>query len=354
MLSSSFIKKLKWMIVFFIIYTIIFISIFSTLSYTAPFIIAILIALWTYPFKNYLEKKFKMSNSTSAIITTLIFFAIIFSLVSFLVYKITIETRDLVYSIPKFSVTDYNIQNYIDKYKPYYDKIDPTLSVKIEQQISSSLSSLVNITQKLFKWLIAFAMQLPIIFMIVFITLLATYFFLRDMTKMKNKILSIFSTDGKSKFRKISYESNRMFSGYLKSYLIIITLTFVETLIGFSLLHVNYTVILSIICAIFDILPILGIGGIYIPLSIIYLFMGNYFNAITIFLLYIIVSVIRQIVEPKIVSSSLGLHPVSVLAAIFIGIKVKGLTGMIFLIFLMVFYKIFTNYTDDTIEVKDK
>ncbi|MDU1443883.1 MAG: AI-2E family transporter, partial [Clostridium cochlearium] len=51
----------------------------------------------------------------------------------------------------------------------------------------------------------------------------------------------------------------------------------------------------------------------------------------------------RQILEPKIVSSSLGMHPVSILAAIFIGLKAAGISGMFFCIFLVVFYKVLHN-----------
>jgi len=104
---------------------------------------------------------------------------------------------------------------------------------------------------------------------------------------------------------------------------------------------VKYAVILSIIAAIFDILPILGIGGIYIPLALIYMFIQkDYFTSFGILIWYIVVTVVRQILEPKIVSSSLGIHPVAVLASIFIGLKVNGLSGMFFCIFLVVFYKV--------------
>ncbi len=105
---------------------------------------------------------------------------------------------------------------------------------------------------------------------------------------------------------------------------------------------VKYAVILSIICAIADLLPILGIGTIYIPLAIIYFFfIKNYIAAFGIIISYVLVSIIRQIIEPKIVSSSLGIHPVAVLAALFIGLKANGLSGIVFCIFLVVFYNIF-------------
>jgi sporulation integral membrane protein YtvI len=130
---------------------------------------------------------------------------------------------------------------------------------------------------------------------------------------------------------------------YAKTYSLVIFITFLETLVGFSLLNVKYALILSIVCAIFDVLPILGIGAIYLPLAAIFFIVKNYFMGIAIIVLYLIVTIIRQIIEPKFVSASLGLHPVAVLAAIFIGIRAYGFIGMVYLIFIMVFYKILRN-----------
>lgn len=122
--------------------------------------------------------------------------------------------------------------------------------------------------------------------------------------------------------------------------MLIIGITFAETLIVFIIFKIKYAVILSILAAIFDILPVVGISAIYIPLAIFYFFSKKYVQAFGLIISFVIVSIVRQLIEPKIVSSSLGIHPVAVLAAIFIGLKANGLPGMFFCIFLVVFYNI--------------
>jgi len=87
-------------------------------------------------------------------------------------------------------------------------------------------------------------------------------------------------------------------------------------------------------------LPIFGIGAIYIPLIIIFFISSNYVAALGLLISYIVITIVRQIIEPKIVSSSLGINPVAVLASIFIGLKAYGLVGMLFCMFLVVFYNI--------------
>lgn len=87
-------------------------------------------------------------------------------------------------------------------------------------------------------------------------------------------------------------------------------------------------------------MPILGIACVYLPLAIYYWLIGDHIVAIFLLVLYIAVTVVRNIIEPKIVSQSLNLHPVAVLAAMFIGLKAYGFLGMLYLIFLMIFYNI--------------
>ena len=201
----------------------------------------------------------------------------------------------------------------------------------------------INILGSSLNTFLSIALSIPLWITIIFIVILSTYFFSRDMSSIKRRALSIFSESGKEKFEKVWNQGIKMLSQYAKAYFFIYFLTFLQTLIGFSILGVKYSVILSIICAIADILPVLGIGLIYLPLALIYLLSGNYFAAAGILILFVLISAVRQVVEPKIVSTSLGIHPVITLVAIFIGLKAFGLAGMIYFTFMVVFYKVLKN-----------
>ena len=128
--------------------------------------------------------------------------------------------------------------------------------------------------------------------------------------------------------------------GYAKAYSIVVFITFVEVLIGLSILKIEYALILSILCAIFDVLPIIGIIMIFIPLVAYKLYIDQVGIAVGLIILFIFVIVVRQIIEPKILAHTLDIHPLLILAAIFIGLMVSGFAGMIYFISLMVAYKI--------------
>lgn len=342
---DDFLQKANKLILFFVIYTLIFIVFFGTLDYTLPFVLALLCSLALKKPTEYLIRKFKLKNSLAALITTIVFFTIILSLLTWGITALTQEAIQLGKNTQSYVTEIYpNINSFLDKLEKYYKNLDPAISNSIENNLSNIMSKIsavtVSVSGKIMKGFINFLASIPYIVMVILFTLLTTYFFTKDITSTKNKLLSIIPENKSDKISHIFVESKKMIGNYILSYLIIISITFAETLVVFLIFKVKYAVILSIICAIFDILPILGIGAIYIPLAVIYFLLKNYVTAFGLIISYTIVSIIRQIIEPKIVSSSLGIHPVAVLAALFIGLKANGISGMFFCMFLVVFYNI--------------
>lgn len=342
-------NKLDKIVIFFISYSLIFLIFFGTLNYTLPFVLALLFALLLRVPTEYLIKKFKIKNSLASLLSTFVFFTIIISILSFGVVTITQEVTQLGKTTQNYlSKNSSQIYDSVNNLRKYYNNLDPTISNAIEKNFTGAISKIsnitVSITGKVISLAINFLSYIPYIIMVILFTLLATYFFTKDMTSAKEKFKTIIPEDKSDKLSYIFSETKRMLGNYLLSYMLIISITFVETIIVFLIFRVKYAIILSLICAIADILPILGIGTIYIPLAIIYFFIiKNYFTAFGILISYILVSVIRQIIEPKIVSSSLGIHPVAVLAALFIGLKANGISGIFFCVFLVVFFNILRN-----------
>lgn len=113
-----------------------------------------------------------------------------------------------------------------------------------------------------------------------------------------------------------------------KSYGIIMFITFVELFIGLMLIGVNNFALISMITAFLDILPILGVGTILIPWFIFELIVGKTTMGIMLAVLYIIITIVRNIIEPKIVGGNLGLHPLAALFSMLVGVQLFGVIGM--------------------------
>ena len=114
----------------------------------------------------------------------------------------------------------------------------------------------------------------------------------------------------------------------IRSYIIIMSITFVELSIGLSIIKIDYAILIALCIAIFDILPVLGTGGVMIPWTVISIVLGNYWLALKLFILYVIITIVRNIIEPKIVGSQLGLHPIVTLSSMFAGLQVLGGLGL--------------------------
>jgi sporulation integral membrane protein YtvI len=348
MIMSELLGKIDKLILFCVLYTISFFVFFSTLSYTLPFVLALICALIIRKPTEFISKKLNIKMPLSALLTTIIFFTIIILILALGVTTITQEAIQLGKNAQFYlSQNSFNvIYDYFGRFKKYYNNLDPYVVSALEKNLSNFINNVsnltVNFTGKLVSSILGILTSIPYILMVILFTLLTTYFFTRDITSNGNKIFSFFSESKTDKLLYVYKEARRMLVTYLLSYMFILGVTFIETLIVFLIFKVRYALILSIICAMADVLPIIGIGAIYIPLAVIYFFfVKSYIISCGIIISYIIISIIRQIIEPKIVSSSLGIHPVAVLAALFIGLKANGFSGIIFCIFLVVFYNIF-------------
>lgn len=130
---------------------------------------------------------------------------------------------------------------------------------------------------------------------------------------------------------------------FVKGYIIILGITFVELFAGLAVLKIKYTLILAALIALIDILPILGTGTVLIPWAAVELIMGNTAKGAGLAVLYIVITVVRNFAEPKIIGKQIGIKPLFTLLAMFIGIKLFGVAGIfilpITLIVVIEYYK---------------
>jgi len=101
-----------------------------------------------------------------------------------------------------------------------------------------------------------------------------------------------------------------------------------ELTVGFLIIGIDYAFIIALLVAVIDMMPILGTGTVLIPWGIIAIIQKDYFTGFALLILYAVVTVIRNIIEPKIVGKSLGLYPVATLISMFVGYNILGIAGI--------------------------
>lgn len=135
----------------------------------------------------------------------------------------------------------------------------------------------------------------------------------------------------------------------IKAYVIIICVTAFELTVGLYVLKFigvfenPYIVIIAFIIALIDIIPVLGTGTVLIPWSVISFITGNIGMGIGLLVIYAIVFVIRQIIEPKLVAGQVGLPPIVTIIAMYVGSKTLGILGFFILPFMVILIKVFND-----------
>lgn len=340
-MNEIFVKKFNKIAIFTVIYTAAFLLISLLMPYILPFVFGTIIALIAQPVINFLSRKLKIKRNIIGLLVVFIIFASLIGIAALIILNIVRELTSISAYLPNyFQKTLDFILDLIDKAAPYIASLGPDILNGLKSSASKLFSGSFTAAVSVVNYLANILKALPGILMLILFTLLTAVYVAIDLPRFKSEIFSIFNKDDGSRIRQVVAETNKMLGNYIKTYLILMTITFFETYIGLSILRIRYSVIISLIIAVADLLPILGPGTILIPMCVMYMLSGIYIKGIGILVLYLIISVVRQILEPKILSSSLGIYPLSIIAAIFIGLKAYGFIGMIFTVFYVVFYNV--------------
>lgn len=190
------------------------------------------------------------------------------------------------------------------------------------------------------------ASRIPSILISIVVTIVCACFMTADYDRIVNFVYCQFPKDKRKNLTRAKELLKINLGKMGKAYLLIMLVTFAEIFIGLTVLQLlgvfqsSYIVLIAIATAIIDIVPVLGTGTVVIPWALYSLIVGDYGMAIGLAIIYIVVTVIRQIVEPKLVAGQLGLPPFMTLAAMYLGLKIFGVLGVFVLPILIIMLKL--------------
>ncbi|MBR6708278.1 MAG: sporulation integral membrane protein YtvI [Clostridia bacterium] len=170
---------------------------------------------------------------------------------------------------------------------------------------------------------------LPKIMLFLAVTILACFYFALDLERINGAIRGLLPRSVQRRLPRLKQRAAGTALRWLRAYLLLMTLTFCELLIGFALLDLDYAFLPALLIALVDLFPVLGVGTVLLPWSLFCFFGGNYHLGIGLLILYGVTTIVRQIAEPRIVGESMGLHPLLTLVAMYVGFRLWGLGGML-------------------------
>ncbi len=300
-----------------------------------PFVIAFLLAFLLKPLINLLAKKTRLNRKLISIVLLTVLYIIIGLLLVLLGARLIVYLGNLFSRLPHFYST--TLEPAFEDFGNWFDNFintrDPALAgffSTASDSLSNAASSVVgSISSGAINLITGIATSVPWFLVAFLITIIASYFFVVDYYRVTSFLVRQLS----EKHRRLlfvikDYVVNVLFR-FARAYLIILSITFAEVAVGLLILRVPYAFLIALITALVDILPVLGTGTIMIPWAVYCLVTGDYFLGIGLAILYIIITVVRQIIEPRIVGRQIGLYPLITLICMFIGARLFGFWGLL-------------------------
>lgn len=318
-----------------------------------PFLVAFIISLIIEPLIKFIMRKTNLTRRTSSIIIFIIVTIIIVGILAWIIITLFSESSSLLQGLNDYvDKASIQIQGFIEQF--HFDKIkfsDEILTIVQEssgdflQTVSSwlknALNSLINLVTKI-----------PEIAICVGITILALYFICVDKIYILDQIEYHLPKVWVKRLTNHVKDLIQTLGGYLKAEATLILVSFFISLVGLYVLfflkfNVPYPLLMALFIGFVDALPILGSGTVMIPWAIISGLNGDLSLGIAIITLFIIMSIVRQFLEPKLVSKNIGVHPIFTLIAMYTGFKITGIIGLLIgPIVLIIIKNIFANLID--------
>ena len=340
------------LIIFLLVFTISFLIIIGTLKYTIPFIIGLITASILKKPTEAIIKRFNIKGNFAASISILIFYIITVTLLGIGVMYFCSEIKDLAtdgyqYLYENGSEINTFVQDSLSAFENIDESILESLKININKFISDISNYALEFSMNIVNYIIGVISALPYIISVIIFAILSSFVFLKKFIKKDSsdiKSTEYINENEIEKFLKIIIEIKDIIFKYIGTYSILILCTFIITFIGFGILRIPYTLLLSLICMILDLLPVVGMIMVFLPLIAIYFVTGKYITVIFLIILFCGIMITRNILEPKLLSSSLELSPLSVLVAIFVGVNAGGFKGMIYLMALFISFNFYKKY----------
>ena len=324
-------KQLLDRAAFFALITLVVWLFFTFLfSYLAPFFFGLLIALVMEPLIRLMVNRFKWRRWVASALCLLLFIAATGSLGVWIIATLIRQMTAFVSSAPI----------HIEEIVARINETTAAWTIRLEEilpeawQLPDLQEVLVPAVTSLFggemlDHLTSFALGLPNFFVGVILALVSAYFFMADRKLIYQTVRKSFPPWLTNHMRETRVGLSRAVGGYFRAQYILMTMVGIISIIGLLILRSDYALFLGLLLAALDFLPILGPAIVFVPWGLMAVISGDYHMAIGLAVIYGVITITRQVLQPKILGAQMGAHPLASLMSIFIGFRVFGLLGLI-------------------------
>ena len=338
-------------ILFFALITIGVFAFFTVLfSYIAPFFIGLVIALIMNPLINLMVKRLKLKRWLASLLSLIIFIAAMSSLGVWLVMTLFRQVGSFLETAPLLfddALADANqwIEG-VSEYLPegwYIPDIQGMIVAAGTAFIDGGVAGQA----------IGIVGNVPMFLINLILAIVSAYFFMADREKIFNTVRRACPKWIAKQWGITKVGLSRAIVGYFRAQGILMVMVGVISVIGLFILGNPYALLLGLLFAILDFIPMLGPALVLIPWALFSMFLGSYSLGFGLLIIYGVITVARQVLQPKIMGTQMGVHPLAFLMSMFIGFRIFGLVGFIVGPSLLILFKAVKEADQDALYRRD-
>lgn len=302
-----------------------------------PFILAFLFSMLLHPIVSILENKWNINRGIATFIVIINFFFFITICSYFIIRRLLLELTELGSKLPNYVSNLSHLLNQLEaEYLPivyrFFQNMLP-LKKENEQQLSSFIvEKFKDFSTSLIDQSVIFISDsltsFAYTFLVLFFIVLATYFMTKDYPIIIKLFKRLIPFRIKQFSLKISHFAKQSIIALIKAQLMIAILTATMSFTGLIIFQVEHVLVLTITLFFVDLIPYIGIGIIYLPWIVYSFLQEQYIFTVQLSLLYVVIIIVRQIIEPRLLAKNLGIHPLVTIMILFISIQLFGPFGV--------------------------
>lgn len=304
------------------------------LKFFMPFVVGWCIALICNPLVKFLEKRLKLVRKHSSAVIVVVVLAVVIWLIYFLISRLILGAMAFSRELPGlYEIWKAELQEAFAGFSVILERM-PVAVQDAVNRTNSNLGALAgSLVEKLATPTVAVAGNvakgIPAALVYSVVVILSSYFFIieRDKIMAWGKKHLPQGVQNYSEFLKKDIKT--LIGGYFLAQFKIMFVVAVILAIGLMVLRVKHGILFAVLIAFLDFLPVFGTGTVLFPWAVIKLFSGQWTFAVGLVVIYVLTQAVRQVIQPKIVGDSIGMPPLLSLIFLYLGFKIKGISGMI-------------------------
>ncbi|AWO75336.1 sporulation integral membrane protein YtvI [Geobacillus thermoleovorans] len=297
--------------------------------YSMPLLFALATALLLEPSIRRLQENYKLKRAHAVTVIFSLFIIILglslYFLVVIFVQQVMALSQKLPYVLNEATKV---LDRLIQTWQSYSSSIPQEIIDSLERGVNTVEQMLLSFATNLTQSLVHYIAAIPAFLIHFLVYLIALFLICLDLPQLKQGMRRYLSERTEQRLGMVVAQLSKAGIGFLKAQFLLSLITFFLALAGLFVLGVDYAALMALVIVVVDILPILGTGSVLVPWGLISMANGNNTLGIGLIVLFVVITVVRRIIEPKVFSTNLGISPLAALVSVYLGFQLLGFIGL--------------------------